>query len=150
MESLELEQIVEKYRYDEASLIGILQDIQKREGYLPQDMLRNLAKLMGVSLSQIYGLATFYKSFRLKPRGRNCVTVCLGTACHVRGAPRILDRAKQVTGIEPGDTTPDLKFSLETVNCLGCCALGAMMVVNEEYHSHTGYSDVQKILESCE
>jgi NADH-quinone oxidoreductase subunit E len=150
MTSSDLEHIVARYHYDESALIGILQDLQKKEGYLPQDVLEELSRLMEVSLAQIYGLATFYKSFYLKPRGRHCVTVCMGTACHVRGARRVLDRTKRLIGIEPGGTSPDLKFSLETVNCLGCCALGPMVVVDGEYHDHVSHSQVGKLLDSCE
>ncbi len=150
MRSSELEEIVATYHYDRSGLIAILQDIQKQEGYLPQHVLEDLAEQMGTSLAQIYGLATFYRSFHLAPRGRHSVTVCMGTACHVRGARRVLEKTKQLTGIEPGETTSDLKFGLETVNCLGCCALGPMIVVDGRYHDHVGHSRVEKILDSCE
>ena len=150
MTSSELDQIATRYHYDPAGLIGILQDIQKKESYLPQEVLEELARLMRVSLAQIYGLATFYKAFHLEPRGRHRVTVCMGTACHVRGALRVLDTAKRLLEIKPGETTPDQKFSLETVNCLGCCALGPMVVVDGEYHDHVRHSDLAKMLDGCE
>lgn len=95
---------------------------------------------------QVYGVATFFKAFSLKPRGKHIVNVCLGTACHVRGAPSVLDEVSRQLGVEPGDTTEDMKFTLETVNCLGACALGPILVVDGEYHGQTGPGKVKKVL----
>ena len=116
--------IVSKYGGNHDSLISILQDIQPEYHYLPEDALRAVASQLGLSLIQVYGVATFFKAFSLKPRGEHMVTVCLGTACHVRRAPAVLDEVKRQLGIEPGETSEDMRFTLETVNCLGACALG--------------------------
>jgi NADH-quinone oxidoreductase E subunit len=146
MESFELEQIINKYRYDESALIGILQDIQQRENYLPQDTLRELARQMGVPLAQVFGLATFYKAFSLKPRGKHLITVCLGTACHVRGSGRVVNRLESQLGVQVGETTKDNQFTLQTVNCLGCCAMGPVIMVNQDYHTQITPRKVGSIL----
>ena len=132
---MELDSIIEKeFNSDKENLIMMLQAIQKRYNYLPQPALAYLAAKITVPYSKIYGVATFYSTFSLEPRGRNIVSVCLGTACHVRGATRILDSVEEATGIKPGETDLDLKFSVETVNCLGCCALGPVVEVNGKVH----------------
>ncbi len=146
MESFELEQIIDKYRYDESALIGILQDIQQRENYLPQDTLRELARQMGVPLSQVFGLATFYGAFSLKPRGKHLITVCLGTACHVRGSGRVVNRLESQLGVQVGETTKDKQFTLQTVNCLGSCALGPIVVVDGVYHGQMTPKKVRALL----
>jgi NADH-quinone oxidoreductase subunit E len=105
-------------------LISLLQDIQAEFNYLPQDVLVRVSQKLDIPLSQVFSVATFFKAFSLKPRGRHLVTVCLGTACHVRGAQRMVDKIERDYALKPGDTTEDLRFTLETVNCLGCCALG--------------------------
>lgn len=135
MESFELQHIIDKYRYSESGLIGMLQDIQQRENYLPQDTLRDLARQMGVPLAQVFGLATFYRAFSLKPRGKHLITVCLGTACHVRGSGRVVNRLESQLGVQAGETTKDKQFTLQAVNCLGCCAMGPVIMVNQDYHT---------------
>ena len=141
-----VDQIVDKYEAKSNALIQILLEIQRENRWLPKEALTKVGERLAVPLSQIYQITTFYKAFSLVPKGRHIVTVCLGTACHVRGSPRILDRAQDLTGIEPGDTTSDMKFSLETVNCLGCCALGPVMVVDGEYHGHMLPGQVKDVL----
>ena len=138
--------IVSKYGGNRDSLISILQDIQSENRYLPEDALRAVASQLDLPLIQVYGVATFFKAFSLKPRGEHIVSVCLGTACHVRGAPAVLDEVRRQLGIEPGETTEDMRFSLETVNCLGACALGPIVVVDDKYHGQIGPGKVKKVL----
>jgi NADH:ubiquinone oxidoreductase subunit E len=120
--------------------------IQNEYNYLPQDTLRHVSNALAIPLTDIIGVATFYRAFSLKPRGRHLVTVCLGTACHVRGGPRILDEFQRQLKIKPGQTTKDAQFTLETVACLGCCAIGPVVVVDKDYHAHTTIRKVGKIL----
>lgn len=143
-----VDKIVDKYKRKKSALIGILQDIQAEYNYLPKEALLHLRKSLDVSLIQIYGIATFYKSFSLKPRGEYLISVCLGTACHVRGAVRILEKIERSLTIKSGQTTKDFMFTLETVNCLGACALGPLMVVNGEYFGKMTSAKVDKILRS--
>jgi NADH-quinone oxidoreductase subunit E len=130
-------------------MLTILSEVQAKYGYLPQDALRRVAKATGESLTDIYAVVTFYKAFSLKPRGKHFVSVCLGTACHVRGAPKIAEEVGRQLGIGPGETTPDKEFSLETVNCLGACALGPTVVVDHHYFRHVTTAKVPHILEQA-
>ena len=145
-----IEQIINKYQGDASSLIQVLLEIQRENRWLPHGALKKVSKELGVPLSQIQHIATFYKAFSLIPRGRHEVQVCLGTACHVRGGPRILDRVEEVLGIQAGQTTTDMKFTLETVNCLGCCALGPVMVVDGKYHGKITPTEAREVLKNCE
>lgn len=145
-----VEQIVDKYHGESNALIQILLEIQAENHWLPKEVLEKIAESLAIPLRRIYQIATFYKAFSLTPKGQHIVTVCMGTACHVRGSPRILDSVRELIGIEPGDTSSDMKFSLETVNCLGCCALGPVMVVDGEYHGHLLPGQVKDILGNCE
>ena len=138
--------IVDRYGGNHDSVISILQDVQSEYHYLPEYALRAVAQQMGLPLIQVCGVATFFKAFSLKPRGEHTVTVCLGTACHVRGAQTVLDEVKRQLGIEPGNTTDDMRFTLETVNCLGACALGPILVVDGEYQGQMSSSKVKKVL----
>ena len=138
--------IVSKYGGSRDNLISILQDIQSEYHYLPEDVLRVVTRQLDLRLIQVYGVATFFKAFSLKPRGEHMVSVCLGTACHVRGAPAVLDEVKRQLGIEPGETTEDMQFTLETVNCLGACALGPIIVVDSKYHGQMSPGKVKKVL----
>ena len=144
------EQVIEKVVADHHGSLGgiltILGEVQAKYGYLSEDALRGVAAATGVSLTELYGVATFYKAFSLKPRGKHLVSVCLGTACHVRGAPRIAEELCRQLGIQPGETTADNEFTLETVNCLGGCALGPIVVVDGRYYSNVGKSRVAEIL----
>ena len=143
MNRAEIEEIVDKNGNKKAALISILQDVQDKYNYLPKDALKMVSELLCIPLIDVYCLATFYKSFSLTPRGKHLINVCLGTACHVRGAPRILDEIKRKLGIEEGGTTEDKEFSLESVNCLGACALGPVVVVDDVYH---GQMTIRKVL----
>lgn len=141
--------IVEKHQQDRGGLIAILEEIQMTYGYLPEKALRIVSERMGRSLVDVYGVATFYRSFSLRPRGKHLVCACLGTACHVRGAPRTVQEIEQQLGIKAGQTTGDREFSLETVNCLGACALGPVVVIDGHYFSKVRKSRVGHLLEEA-
>lgn len=119
---------------EKGSLVSILVEVQKAYHYLPEEALRRLAQLMELPLAQVYSVANFYKTFSLKPRGRHVVSVCLGTACHVRGGPNVVAELERLMGIKSGETTEDLEFTLESVNCLGACALGPIVVMDGEVY----------------
>jgi NADH-quinone oxidoreductase subunit E len=125
---------LQKHEYDKSLIVDILQDIQSEIGYLPKDALVETGKQLDVPVSRVYSVATFFKAFSLTKRGRHLINVCMGTACHVRGAVRVLEQIEQELKIKRGDTTKDLKFTLETVNCVGACALGPMVIIGEDYH----------------
>lgn len=144
------DEIITRYGNERDYLIQILLDIQRDNHWLPRDALMWVSEKMDVPLSRIYHIATFYKAFSLVPQGRHQVSVCLGTACHVRGAPRLLEKVTDSLRIKPGETSQDLKFSLNTVNCLGCCALGPVMVVNEAYHSNPTTAELADIFAACD
>jgi NADH:ubiquinone oxidoreductase subunit E len=146
MNRAEIEEIVEKNGEKKAALIPILQDVQDKYNYLPEDALRIVSELLCIPLIDVYCLATFYKSFSLTPRGKHLINVCLGTACHVRGAPRILEEVKRRLGIAEGETTEDKEYSLATVNCLGACALGPVVVVDDVYHGQMTIRKVSSLL----
>lgn len=141
-----IDEILDRYDRKKSALIGILQDIQAEYNYLPKETLLHIRESLNVPLTQIYGIASFYKSFSLKPRGKYIVNVCLGTACHVRGAVRILEEMERDLGIKSGQTTKDSMFTLETVNCLGACALGPLIVVNGHYYGKMSPGKVEKVL----
>lgn len=144
-EASQLAHVLEEQGPD-ASLMHVLEDVQRRYRYLPQDAMILVSERLGVPLSQVYSVATFYHAFSLLPRGLHTVRVCTGTACHVRGALQVLDRLESQLGIAPGETTPDRLFTLETVNCLGCCALGPAAVVDGEYEGQVTTQRVDKLL----
>jgi len=148
MNQEKIDQIIDKYAGEEGVLIQLLLDVQRELNWVPKEAVRRISERLQVPLSQIYRVASFYKSMSLKPRGRHLVNVCLGTACHVRGGPRLMDRIRDVLGINPGETTRDMKFTLERVNCLGCCALGPVMVVDGEYHGKIMPAKAEEILKS--
>jgi len=130
-------------------LIAILEEIQNRYGYLPEKALRIVGERTGRSLVDIYGVATFYHSFSLKPRGKHIISACLGTACHVRGAPRIVEEFERQLGIQAGETTADREFTLETVNCLGACALGPVVVIDGHYFSKVKKTIVSQLVDDA-
>ena len=146
MENERIDQIIDKYQSDASSLIQILLEIQRENRWLPKEILERISKRLGVPVNRIQHIVTFYKVFSLMPKGRHEIHVCTGTACHVRGAPRILDSVQDLTGITPGETDLDLKFSLETVNCVGCCALGPVLVMDGEYHGQMNLRKVTALL----
>jgi tungsten-dependent benzoyl-CoA reductase-related protein bamG len=143
-----VDEIIDKYAGKEGGLIQLLLDIQSELNWIPKEAMDRISERLEVPVSQIYRIASFYKAMSLTPRGRHIINVCLGTACHVRGGPRIMDRAKQILGVDVGETTPDMRFTLERVNCLGCCALGPVMVVDGEYYGKVTPARVKEILKS--
>ena len=144
----EVGRVLKKYQHDKSVLVDILQDIQAETGYLPKEVLAETSQALGVPLSRVYSVATFFKAFSLEPRGRHLINVCMGTACHVRGAVKVLERIEEELKIKAGETTPDLKFTLETVNCVGACALGPMVIIGEDYHGEMTPDAVSSVLEN--
>jgi NADH-quinone oxidoreductase subunit E len=143
---METSEIVDKYRNDKGALIQILLDIQRQNRWLSKDSLFFINRELKIPLTRIYHAATFYKAFSLEPRGKHMVTICTGTACHVRGAPMLLGRVSQKLGIRTGQMTRDERFTLTTVNCLGCCALGPVVAVDNDYYSNPSGAELDKIL----
>ena len=131
------DRVLDRYPDKKGSLLPILQDMNAEYRYLPEDALRYVSEMLAIPLAKVFHVATFFTAFSLKPRGKHTIKVCLGTACHVRGSPKVLDAMSRKLGIAPGETTPDGEVSLETVNCLGACALGPTVMVDEEYHPMT-------------
>ena len=142
--------IEEEYNNDPENVIMILQAIQRHYNYLPRPALEYLSEKIDIPLSKIYGVATFYSTFSLEPRGRNIVSICLGTACHVRGGERIRERIENVLNISDGETTGDKRFTLESVRCVGCCSLGPVVKINEDVHARMASDQVNKILNQYE
>jgi NADH-quinone oxidoreductase subunit E len=141
-----VKQVLQKHQHDKALLVDVLQDIQAEIGYLPQAALEEVSRGLDVPQSRVYSVATFFKAFSLKPRGRHLINVCTGTACHVRGAVKVLEKIEQELAIKPGETTRDLNFTLETVNCVGSCALGPMVIIGEDYHGEMTPEGVVSVL----
>jgi len=141
-----VKEIVLRYSGDKSYLVPILQDVQKEFNYLPKEALFSVSAHLSLPISRVYEVVTFYKAFSLKPKGRNQLSLCMGTACHVRGAELIARNVEDILGIKEGDTTADLEYSFETVGCLGACALGPVLVVNGEYHGHMNIAKSTKIL----
>lgn len=150
MELTVINRILKRHRYQKSSLIAILQDIQDEYSFLPEDVLEKIAEGLDIPFSRVYSVGTFFRAFSLTPRGKHLITVCLGTACHVRGGPRIVEEIERVLGITSGQTTNDKNFTLETVNCLGCCAIGPIMVVDGKYYGEVTPAKVSAILKSYE
>jgi NADH-quinone oxidoreductase subunit E len=148
MDSDKIDKIIDKHQGDGESLIQVLLEIQRENRWLPKEALEKVSEKLKVPLSRIQHIVTFYKAFSLVPKGRHEVHVCTGTACHVRGAPRLLDSVQDLTGIVPGETDQDLKFTLETVSCVGCCALGPVMVVDGEYHGKMAPAKAEEVLKN--
>lgn len=144
----QIQPILKKYSKDKSALIDILHDTQAAIGYLPQEALEEIHQGLGVPLSRVYSVATFFKAFSLTPRGRNLINVCMGTACHVRGSDKVLAELEKELGIKNGENTPDLKFTLETVNCVGACALGPMLIIGEDYHGEMTPEKVNEVLKN--
>ncbi len=143
----EIQEIVAEFGGGQRDLIQMLHKVQARYGYIPKEAVTAMADRLNITEDEIFGVMTFYKAFSLEPRGRHVVTVCLGTACHVRGGVMIVEEMERKLGIPAGRTTPDKKFTLETVNCLGCCAIGPVVVVDGKYYSHVSLNKVDSILE---
>ena len=145
-EKSELADLVQSYPKDRRHSLAILQDIQRRFGYIPREAFGILASHLNVKTAQLYSMATFYRALSLKPKGKYLIRVCDGTACHIRGAPLLLDALKRSLGIGAGETTADGLFSVETVNCLGACAIAPVMVVGDSYHPRVKPDEIEKIL----
>jgi NADH-quinone oxidoreductase subunit E len=144
----EIVSILDSYERDPGMLVAILQDVQMEYNYLPKESLNQISEGLDIPMSQVYSVATFFKAFSLKPRGRHVINVCLGTACHVRGAGRVLDEIGRQLDIKPGETTEDFKFTMETVNCVGACALGPIVVIDGKYSGQMKTDKVKTLLES--
>jgi NADH-quinone oxidoreductase subunit E len=150
MNTDEIDQIIDNHRGDPSALIQVLLAIQSEHHWLPKEVLGRVSERLQVPLARIQHVATFYKAFSLVPRGRHEIQICMGTACHVRGAPRVLDAVQDLIGIMPGETDLELKFSLETVNCLGCCALGPVMAIDGKTHGKMAPARIADVLASYE
>jgi len=150
MATQEVNQILRRYGNDPTDIIAILQDVQHTYRYLPKDVMETLAAKLDIPLSRIYHLATFFRAFSLEPRGKHELQVCLGTACHVRGAPRVLEAIERGLKIRAGETTPDLQYTLETVNCVGACALGPVVVVDGHSKGKLNPQRAERLLRQIE
>jgi NADH:ubiquinone oxidoreductase subunit E len=142
-----VEAIIGKHQGKRTALIGILHDIQEQYNYLPAGALEKIAQRLQMDLPNLYGVATFYKSFSLTPKGKHSITLCLGTACHVRGGPKLLREVAKRLNVEPGQTTKDKMFSLQAVNCLGVCAIGPVMLVDGKYYGEMNPVKARKLIE---
>ena len=141
-----MEKIMSEFIKDQRELIHMLHDTQKKFGYIPAQSIAEISRELKISESEIFGVLTFYKAFTLKPRGKHLITICMGTACHVRGAPMILDEFERKLGIEAGETSEDNLFTLETVNCVGACALGPIAIADGDYHGQMKTKEVDDIV----
>jgi len=148
MEIGRIDQIIDNHDAEPSSLIQILLDIQSENNWLPQEALGRVSERLNVPATRVQHIVTFYKAFSLVPKGRHRVHICMGTACHVRGATRVLDTVQDATGIKPGETDLELRFSLETVNCLGCCALGPVMEVDGKAHGKMSPGQTADVLKA--
>jgi NADH-quinone oxidoreductase subunit E len=146
MDFEQVDRILKKHEYRHSEIISIMQDVQGIENYLPEETLRYISEKLELSLTRIFDIATFYKAFSLKPRGRHIIKVCCGTACHLGGTMQNLDRIKRTLHVREGETTEDRMFSLETVNCLGTCALAPVIQIGEDYHDAVIPGKIDKIL----
>lgn len=143
-----LTSILDSYERDPGMLVAILQDVQAEYNFLPKETLTQVSQGLDIPMTQVYSVATFFKTFSLKPRGRHIINVCLGTACHVRGAGRVLDEIGRQLDIKAGETTEDFRFTMETVNCVGACALGPIVVIDGKYSGQMKTDKVKTLLES--
>ena len=145
-----IDQIIAKHHAEPSSLIQVMLEIQSENNWLPREALERVSEKLQVPYARIQHIATFYKAFSLVPKGRHGIHICMGTACHVRGATRVLDTVKDLTGIKPGETDLELKFSLETVNCLGCCALGPVVEIDGKTHGKMAPNKTAEVLQNYE
>lgn len=145
-----IDQIIDKHHGEASSLIQVLLEIQSENNWLPKEALLRVSERLKVPYTRIQHIATFYKAFSLVPKGRHQIHICMGTACHVRGAGRLLDTVQEITGIKPGETDMELKFSVQTVNCLGCCALGPVLEIDGKTHGKMAPSKIAEVLKNYE
>ena len=148
MEPISINSILKGRTSQPHQLIEVLQDVQESYGYIPEEAMREISQALGVPLIEVYRVASFYKAFRLKPGGKYSITICNGTACHVRGAGLLMDQAVSTLGVEPGDVTDDGLFSIEQVNCLGACAMGPIAAENGTYLHHLTPAKLRKYINS--
>lgn len=141
-----IDNVIDKYMGKEGVLIQLLLDIQSELNWIPKEAVNRINERLGIPMSDIYRVATFYTALSLKPRGKYLVRVCAGTACYIRGAKRVLDAAERAIGIKVGETSNDLKFTLETVNCLGCCALGPVVEINGKYYGTATPKQLENVI----
>lgn len=146
MDIEKVDRILEEHEYRHSAIISIMQDIQGIENYLPEETIRYISEKLELNLTRVFDIATFYKAFSLAPRGRHIIKVCCGTACHLAGAERNLDQIKRSLHIKEDETTDDCMFSLETVNCLGTCALAPVVMVDDDYHDAVSPWKIKKII----
>ncbi len=146
----QVDSIVEPYLGKNEMVIPVLQKVQDHFGYLPRPAMEQVSQRMRIPLSRLYGIATFYAQFKMKPRGRYIIRVCKGTACHIQGSPKIADRIEELLGIESGETTDDLRFTLEEVACIGACALAPVIMINDDPHGRLTMDKIKEILDSYE
>jgi len=142
----DINKVLKAYPKEKRYSLAILQDMQHKFGYIPREALEAVSVYLGIKLSALYSMVTFFRALSLKPRGKHFIRVCDGTACHIRGAPVLLDSLRRILGVSPGETTRDGLFTLETVNCLGACAIAPVMVVDDKYHSKVKPDQVEEIL----
>lgn len=150
MNTTEIDAILSRFSAERGSLIPILHEVQNHFGYLSREAMEAVARYLDVSAGTVYGVATFYTGFRLNPSGRHCVKACRGTACHVKGAGRVLGELEKLLGIKPGQTTPDLEYSLETVACIGACALAPTMTVDNDTYGEMTPQKVAEVLDGAD
>lgn len=147
MDYVNYDEIIKKYPRDERFILAMMQDIQKEYKFIPKEALEKISEYLDVQMTRLYGMATFYKALSLKPKGKNIIKVCAGTACHVRGSALILKEIEKQLSIKSGQTTEDGKFSIEIVNCLGACALAPVIVINDKYYGKVKPADVKEIID---
>ncbi|MCP4673980.1 MAG: NAD(P)H-dependent oxidoreductase subunit E [Deltaproteobacteria bacterium] len=138
--------VIDSYNMDAASLLAILQDVQDAENYLPREAMERVAERLEIPIARVYQMATFFESFHLEPRGKHICTVCMGTACHVRGATRLVEQLERDLEVPSGSTTEDMLFTIEEVNCVGACALGPLVIIDGKYHGNMTSGSLQKVV----
>jgi NADH-quinone oxidoreductase subunit E len=148
MSMCDIDAIIDRYNKAPSALLAIMQDVQDKERYLPREAMDRIATSLGIPMSRVYQMATFFTSFHLEPRGKHICTVCMGTACHVRGAKRLVEQLERDLEVPSGHTTKDLMFTIEQVNCVGACALGPLVIVDGEYHGNMTSDSVQKLVKN--
>lgn len=148
MDPNKLDEIIDKYQGKQGFLIQLLLDVQAEFNWIPKEAIARINQKFNIPVSQIYRVASFYQAMSLVPNGKHLVSICMGTACHVRGGPKVLEKAEDTLEIKAGETTGDLKFTIKKINCLGCCALGPVMMVDEDYHGKILPAKVKEVLEN--
>jgi len=146
MEMTNIDAIIDRYDSAPSALLAIMQDVQDAERYLPKEAMGRIAEKLDVPITRVYQMATFFESFHLEPRGKHVCTVCMGTACHVRGAQRLVEQLERDLDVPSGNTTNDMMFTIEEVNCVGACALGPLVIINGEYHGNMTSGSLQKVI----